>query len=519
MRNCVPDRPPGSNPSALTAMRWAASRWASRRRRCSACSTRSRPNCRPTRPRYLMGVGKPDDILGGIGRGIDMFDCVHPTRAGRHGHAYTRFGVINLKNARHKDDPPADRRSVAQSQLPPLFPRLSAPPRPHRRNFGRHDPFPDQSGLLSGTGPGRPRGDRGGPFHRLCGRNSRGMGRWRPAAALTLKTRSEKVHRPWQSRGARPASPALMKHRKRLDEQPMRVQFAIDPNRFKRFSVSAGEHPPRLFQEPHRRRGHGRAVRPRPLRRRRGAPHRDVRGRAYQHHRGSRGHAHGAALSGRQAGARRWRRRHAGHPRGAGARSKSFSDDVRNGAITGNTGEQFTDIVNIGIGGSDLGPAMVTLALEPYTRADLRAHYVSNVDGAHIHDILKRLDPKRTMFIVASKTFTTDETMTNAASARKWIADALGEAAVSDHFAAVSTNIEGLRGLRHSRGAHFRLLGLGRRALFGVVGHRPADRSGRRLRQFRRLPQRRLCDGPAFPHDPAGEEPAGDPRSARRLVS
>jgi queuine tRNA-ribosyltransferase len=64
------------------------------------------------KPRYLMGVGKPDDILGGIERGVDMFDCVHPTRAGRHGHAYTRFGVINLKNARHKDDPrPLDETS------------------------------------------------------------------------------------------------------------------------------------------------------------------------------------------------------------------------------------------------------------------------------------------------------------------------------------------------------------------------------------------------------------------------
>ncbi len=102
-------------------------------------------------------------------------------------------------------------------------------------------------------------------------------------------------------------------------------------------------------------------------------------------------------------------------------RMKTFSDQVRDGTIRGATGEQFTDIVNIGIGGSDLGPAMVTLALEPYTRADLRVHYVSNVDGASIHDTVKRLDPKRTMFIIASKTFTTDETMTNAHSARAWM--------------------------------------------------------------------------------------------------
>ncbi len=124
------------------------------------------------------------------------------------------------------------------------------------------------------------------------------------------------------------------------------------------------------------------------------------------------------------------------------AAMKRFSDAVRNGSIRGAAGEQFTDVVNIGIGGSDLGPAMVTLALEPYTRADLRAHYVSNVDGAHMHDTLKRLDPKRTLFIVASKTFTTDETMTNAGSARAWIASSLGEAAVPDHFAALSTNLK-----------------------------------------------------------------------------
>src|SRR5690606_6194418 len=122
-------------------------------------------------------------------------------------------------------------------------------------------------------------------------------------------------------------------------------------------------------------------------------------------------------------------------------RMKDFSDQVRDGTIGGHTGAPFTDVVNIGIGGSDLGPAMVTLALEPYTRADLRAHYVSNVDGAHMHDTLKRLDPRSTLFIVASKTFTTDETMTNAGTARDWIADTLGEEAVPNHFAAVSTNI------------------------------------------------------------------------------
>ncbi|MGV3573529.1 MAG: glucose-6-phosphate isomerase [Devosia sp.] len=120
---------------------------------------------------------------------------------------------------------------------------------------------------------------------------------------------------------------------------------------------------------------------------------------------------------------------------------ETYTNAVRSGEIRGHGGEQITDVVNIGIGGSDLGPVMVTLALAPYTRPDLRAHYVSNVDGAHIHDILKGLDPAKTLFIVASKTFTTDETMTNAHSARKWLAGALGEEAVPNHFAAVSTNL------------------------------------------------------------------------------
>ncbi|WP_193369096.1 glucose-6-phosphate isomerase [Pelagibius marinus] len=123
-----------------------------------------------------------------------------------------------------------------------------------------------------------------------------------------------------------------------------------------------------------------------------------------------------------------------------------FADAVRDGAIGGATGESFTDVVNIGIGGSDLGPAMVTRALSPYGRPELRCHFVSNVDGAHLSDTLQGLDPRRTLFLVASKTFTTQETMTNARSARAWLVKALGEAAVSDHFAAISTNLEAVAG-------------------------------------------------------------------------
>jgi glucose-6-phosphate isomerase len=97
--------------------------------------------------------------------------------------------------------------------------------------------------------------------------------------------------------------------------------------------------------------------------------------------------------------------------------------------------------VNIGIGGSDLGPAMAVAALTPYRGGGPRVHFVSNVDGAHISDALADLDPATTLFLIASKTFTTSETMTNAASAREWLARDMGEAAVGDHFAALSTNL------------------------------------------------------------------------------
>ncbi|MCO5063589.1 MAG: glucose-6-phosphate isomerase [Rhizobiaceae bacterium] len=118
-----------------------------------------------------------------------------------------------------------------------------------------------------------------------------------------------------------------------------------------------------------------------------------------------------------------------------------FSDAIRTGKATGSDGKPITDVINIGIGGSDLGPVMATLALAPYHDGP-RSHYVSNVDGAHIHDTLKALDPSTTLVIVASKTFTTVETMTNAETARNWIARSLGKQAVRDHFVAVSTALD-----------------------------------------------------------------------------
>jgi glucose-6-phosphate isomerase len=124
------------------------------------------------------------------------------------------------------------------------------------------------------------------------------------------------------------------------------------------------------------------------------------------------------------------------------ARMLAFAEDVREGRMRGALGQPMTDIVNIGIGGSDLGPAMAARAMAPFAPANLRSHFVSNVDGADIGDTLRGLDPARTLFIVSSKTFTTQETMTNARSARAWIAAALGEGAVGDHFAAVSTRLD-----------------------------------------------------------------------------
>ena len=121
---------------------------------------------------------------------------------------------------------------------------------------------------------------------------------------------------------------------------------------------------------------------------------------------------------------------------------KIFSTAVRNGEWKGATGKAMTDVVNIGIGGSDLGPVMVVEALKHYQKKGLNSHFVSNVDGTHMVETLKKLDPETTLFIVASKTFTTQETLTNAKTAREWLVDALGENAVSKHFVALSTNTE-----------------------------------------------------------------------------
>jgi glucose-6-phosphate isomerase len=122
------------------------------------------------------------------------------------------------------------------------------------------------------------------------------------------------------------------------------------------------------------------------------------------------------------------------------ARCAAFVRQVHTAKRQSATGARFTDVVNIGIGGSDLGPAMAVEALKPFHTGHVRCHFVSNVDGTQFADLASELDPARTLFIVCSKTFTTQETLANARRARAWIAGRLGEAAVRAHFAAVSTN-------------------------------------------------------------------------------
>jgi glucose-6-phosphate isomerase len=128
------------------------------------------------------------------------------------------------------------------------------------------------------------------------------------------------------------------------------------------------------------------------------------------------------------------------------AKMEAFSEKILSGEWKGYTGQRITDIVNIGIGGSDLGPAMAAEALRPYWQEGMNAHFVSNVDGTHIAETLRRVKPESTLFIIASKTFTTQETMANAHTARAWFLQAAqSEAHIARHFVAASTNEAGVR--------------------------------------------------------------------------
>jgi glucose-6-phosphate isomerase len=120
---------------------------------------------------------------------------------------------------------------------------------------------------------------------------------------------------------------------------------------------------------------------------------------------------------------------------------KRFTNEVVNGDRKGYTGKPFTDIVNIGIGGSDLGPAMVVEALQ-YYKNHLNVHFVSNVDGDHVNEIIKKLNPETTLFVIVSKTFTTQETLTNSETIREWFLKSASQEDVAKHFVAVSTNLQ-----------------------------------------------------------------------------
>ena len=123
------------------------------------------------------------------------------------------------------------------------------------------------------------------------------------------------------------------------------------------------------------------------------------------------------------------------------AKIKAFTDEITTGIRKGFTGKQFTDVVNIGIGGSDLGPAMVVEALQ-YYQNHLNVHFISNIDGDHVHELLKKINPETTLFVIVSKTFTTQETLTNSETIRKWFLQSASQEDVAKHFVAVSTNIQ-----------------------------------------------------------------------------
>ena len=150
---------------------------------------------------------------------------------------------------------------------------------------------------------------------------------------------------------------------------------------------------------------------------------------------------------------------------------KSFSSKIIDGTIKGYTGKKFTDVVNIGIGGSDLGPKMVIEALKFYKNS-LNIHFISNVDGDHTEEVLKTLNPETTFFIVVSKTFTTQETLTNANLAKKWIEKKLDTKEIQNHFCAISTNIDAVKDFGINENYIFKMYDFvgGRFSMWGSVG-------------------------------------------------
>ncbi len=150
---------------------------------------------------------------------------------------------------------------------------------------------------------------------------------------------------------------------------------------------------------------------------------------------------------------------------------KDFSDGIIDGTFLSSTGKKFTDIVNIGIGGSDLGPVMVVEALK-YYKTNLNIHFVSNIDGDHVSEILKNLNPETTFFIIVSKTFTTQETITNALTIKRWFCEKVNEEAIKSHFAAVSINLKAIKDFGINPKFVFPMYDFigGRFSLWGTVG-------------------------------------------------
>ena len=197
----------------------------------------------------------------------------------------------------------------------------------------------------------------------------------------------------------------------------------------------------------------------------------------------------------------------------------AFRRQVRSGEWLGHTGKPIRNIVNIGIGGSDLGPVMAYEALKPYSDRNLTVRFVSNVDGTHIAEATRDLDPAETLFIVASKTFTTQETMTNAETAKAWLLKALGDpAAVAKHFVAVSTNAEKVPAFGIDTANMFEFWDWvgGRYSLPSAIGLPLMIAIGPE-NFFAMLDGYHAMDR-HFARGAVRAEPAGDPGAARRLV-
>ena len=191
-------------------------------------------------------------------------------------------------------------------------------------------------------------------------------------------------------------------------------------------------------------------------------------------------------------------------------RMAAFADEIRGGRWLGHTDRPIRNVVNIGIGGSDLGPVMAYEALRHYSRRDMTFRFVSNVDGTDFVEATRDLDPEETLFIICSKTFTTQETLTNAHAARAWVlAQARRRARRTPAFCRRIDQRRGRREVRHRHRQHVRLLGLGRRPLLDGFRDRLVDDGRRRARELPLHACRFPRDGSAFPDRAVRAQPAG----------